>query len=112
MGVQGDRIFAAITEKGFPDPWAAFGECLSWEAAYAVQLKHAIDQARKDTDEQTRAALDLVPSIESGHAREDQVAFYGALLERDDPNLLEACITSCLVNRRPVNLRGDPVRAA
>jgi hypothetical protein len=57
MGVQGDRIFAAITEKGFPDPWAAFGECLSWEAAYAVQLKHAIDQARKDTDEQTRAAV-------------------------------------------------------
>lgn len=50
MGVQGDQIFAAITDKGFPDPWSAFGECLSWESAYAVQLKHAIDQARKDND--------------------------------------------------------------
>ncbi|MFD0857222.1 hypothetical protein ACFQ07_33775 [Actinomadura adrarensis] len=52
MGVQGDRIFAAIKERGFPDPWAAFGECLSWESAYAVQLKQAIDQARKTPDEQ------------------------------------------------------------
>ncbi|MBA9001686.1 hypothetical protein [Thermomonospora cellulosilytica] len=48
MGAQGDRIFAAIAEKGFPDPWAAFGEHLSWEAAYAVQLKAAIDAARKN----------------------------------------------------------------
>jgi hypothetical protein len=48
MGVQADRIFAAVATKGFPDPWATFGEHLSWEAAYAVQLKAAIDTARKD----------------------------------------------------------------
>ncbi|TYK47043.1 hypothetical protein [Actinomadura decatromicini] len=52
MGVQGDRIFAAIEQRGFPDPWSAFGECLSWESAYAVQLKQVIDQARKGPDEQ------------------------------------------------------------
>ena len=52
MGVQGDRIFAAIEQRGFPDPWSTFGECLSWESAYAVQLKQAIDQARKDASAQ------------------------------------------------------------
>jgi hypothetical protein len=35
MGAQGDRIFTAIKERGFPDPRATFGEYLSWEAAYA-----------------------------------------------------------------------------
>ncbi|MBG6093840.1 hypothetical protein [Actinomadura viridis] len=60
MGVQGDRIFAAIQQRGFPDPWSAFGECLSWESAYAVQLKQAIDQARKGPDEPlARAVSDL-----------------------------------------------------
>lgn len=48
MGVQGDRIFAAVAEKGFPDPWNAFGEHLSWEAAYAVHIKAAIDSVRKE----------------------------------------------------------------
>ncbi|WP_116021998.1 hypothetical protein [Thermomonospora umbrina] len=48
MGVQGERIFAAIAERGFPDPWATLGEHLSWESAHAVHLKAAIDQARKD----------------------------------------------------------------
>ncbi|POM26043.1 hypothetical protein BTM25_04270 [Actinomadura rubteroloni] len=48
MGVQADRIFAAVAERGFPDPWATFGEHLSWEAAYAVQLKTTIDTARKN----------------------------------------------------------------
>ncbi|WP_329519446.1 hypothetical protein [Spirillospora sp. NBC_01491] len=48
MGVQGDRILTALADKGFPDPWNAFGEHLSWEAAYAVQLKTAIDAARKE----------------------------------------------------------------
>lgn len=52
MGAQGDRIFAAVSQRGFPDPWATFGECLSWESAYAVQLKQAIDTARKGTDDQ------------------------------------------------------------
>jgi hypothetical protein len=52
MGVQGDRIFAAIEQRGFPDPWSTFGECLSWESAYAVQLKQAIDQARKGANTQ------------------------------------------------------------
>ncbi|GAA3934390.1 hypothetical protein GCM10023085_14700 [Actinomadura viridis] len=58
--MQGDRIFAAIQQRGFPDPWSAFGECLSWESAYAVQLKQAIDQARKGPDEPlARAVSDL-----------------------------------------------------
>ncbi|MEU8344912.1 hypothetical protein AB0C74_24700 [Spirillospora sp. NPDC048832] len=57
MGVQGDRIFAAIKQKGFPDPWSAFGECLSWESAYAVQLKQAIDQARKGPDAQLNLSV-------------------------------------------------------
>jgi len=48
MGVQAERVFAAVAERGFPDPWAAFGEHLSWEAALAVQLKDRIDSARKD----------------------------------------------------------------
>ncbi|TDD93015.1 hypothetical protein [Actinomadura rubrisoli] len=47
MGVQAERVFAAVAERGFPDPWAAFGEHLSWEAAFAVQLKDRIDAARK-----------------------------------------------------------------
>ncbi|WP_199748222.1 MULTISPECIES: hypothetical protein [Actinomadura] len=37
-----------MAERGFPDPWNAFGEHLSWEAAYAVHLKAAIDAARKE----------------------------------------------------------------
>ncbi|GAA1542727.1 hypothetical protein GCM10009678_26510 [Actinomadura kijaniata] len=52
MGQQGDRIFAAIERRGYPDPWSTFGEQLSWESAYAVQLKTAIDIARKGTDPQ------------------------------------------------------------
>jgi hypothetical protein len=60
MGAQGDRIFAAITERGFPDPWNAFGEAMSWESAYAVQLKAAIDTARKDNDEGTRAGVEAL----------------------------------------------------
>lgn len=57
MGVQGDRIFAAIASRGFPDPWATFGEHLSWESAYAVQLKAAIDDARKDPAEEAFAEV-------------------------------------------------------
>jgi hypothetical protein len=67
MGVQGDRIFAAITEKGFPDPWAAFGECMSWETAYAVQLKTAIDTARKNNDEGTRAAVEALFTLKQAN---------------------------------------------
>lgn len=58
MGAQGDRIFAAVSQRGFPDPWSTFGECLSWEAAYAVQLKQAIDDARKGNDEQINGTID------------------------------------------------------
>jgi len=60
MGAQGDRIFTAIKERGYPDPWATFGECMSWEAAYSVQLKQAIDAARKDQNEPTCAGVDAL----------------------------------------------------
>jgi hypothetical protein len=60
MGVQGDRIFTAIKERGYPDPWSAFGEFMSWESAHSVQLKQAIDIARKDRDEHTHAAVDTL----------------------------------------------------
>ncbi|MEU4233755.1 hypothetical protein AB0F17_56540 [Nonomuraea sp. NPDC026600] len=63
MGAQGDRIFAAIQEKGWPDPWATFGECMCWEAAYSVQLKKAIEDARKDQDEGTLAAVEALFSV-------------------------------------------------
>ncbi|MCP2337380.1 hypothetical protein [Actinomadura rupiterrae] len=60
MGVQAERVFAAVAERGFPDPWATFGEHLSWEAAFAVQLKAHIDTARKDPDGPAAVqALDL-----------------------------------------------------
>ncbi|WP_067475575.1 hypothetical protein [Actinomadura hibisca] len=52
MGQQGDRVFAAVEQRGYPDPWSRFGEQLSWESAYAVQIKTAIDAARKDTGAQ------------------------------------------------------------
>ncbi|WP_202124359.1 hypothetical protein [Actinomadura physcomitrii] len=48
MGVQAERVFTAIAERGYPDPWAAFGDHLSWEAALSVQLKDRIDAARKE----------------------------------------------------------------
>ncbi|MFA1548855.1 hypothetical protein [Actinomadura chokoriensis] len=67
MGTQGDRIFAAIKERGFPDPWATFGECMSWEAAYAVQLKQAIDTARKEQDEQAYAAVAGLFTVKKGN---------------------------------------------
>src|SRR5688500_540122 len=48
MGAQADQVFAAIAEHGYPDPWAAFGDHLSWEAALSVQLKDRIDTYRKE----------------------------------------------------------------
>lgn len=72
MSAQGDRIFAAITAQGFPDPWSAFGECLSWESAHAVQLKNAIDQTRKDNDEQTRAAVEALFTLKQANLAKAQ----------------------------------------
>ena len=67
MGTQGDRIFTAIRERGFPDPWATFGEHMSWEAAYAVQLKQAIDTARKDQDKQAHAEVDWLFNVKEAN---------------------------------------------
>ncbi|GLZ05941.1 hypothetical protein Acsp03_34070 [Actinomadura sp. NBRC 104412] len=58
MGVQGDRIFAEMRQRGFPAPWSDFGECLSWESAYSVQLKQAIETARAGTDPHSTATVD------------------------------------------------------
>lgn len=67
MGAQGDRIFAAIKDNGFPDPWAGFGECMCWEAAYAVQLKQAIETARKNRDEPTFAAVEALFAVKEAN---------------------------------------------
>ncbi|MEO3862807.1 hypothetical protein [Acrocarpospora sp. B8E8] len=67
MGVQGDRIFAALKETGFPDPWATFGGCMCWEAAYSVQLKQAIETARKNQDEPSFAAVEALFSVKAAN---------------------------------------------
>lgn len=47
MGVQGDRIFAAIREVGdSPEPWASFGDRMCWEAAHSAHVKDAIKNAQ------------------------------------------------------------------
>lgn len=48
MGVQGDAIFVAVAERGFPEPWLEFGDRLCWEAVHSTHAKHAIDIARAD----------------------------------------------------------------
>jgi hypothetical protein len=83
MGAQGDRIFAAIKEKGFPDPWATFGECMSWESAYAVQLKQAIDLARKKQDKQTNAAVDALFTLKDANLRKARRLLADVLTEYD-----------------------------
>lgn len=40
---------------------------MSWESAYAVQLKQAIEIARKDGDEQTRAAVDALFTVKDAN---------------------------------------------
>ncbi|MEU8305116.1 hypothetical protein AB0C84_16310 [Actinomadura sp. NPDC048955] len=83
MGVQGDRIFAAIKERGFPDPWSAFGECLSWESAYAVLLKQAIDDARKGSDGLVRATVSDLFEKKTGNLAAARRLLTGTLTEYD-----------------------------
>ncbi|WP_339155296.1 hypothetical protein [Actinomadura luteofluorescens] len=83
MGVQGDRIFAAIKERGFPDPWSAFGECLSWESAYAVLLKQAIDDARKGSDGLVRATVSDLFEKKTGNLAAARRLLAGTLTEYD-----------------------------
>ncbi|MEV0398766.1 hypothetical protein [Actinoallomurus sp. NPDC050550] len=83
MGVQGDRIFAAIKLRGFPDPWATFGECMSWEAAYAVQLKQAIDTARKEQDEQTNATVEALFTVKDANLAKARRLLADVLIEYD-----------------------------
>jgi len=83
MGRQGDRIFAAIKERGFPDPWATFGECMSWEAAYAVQLKQAIDTARKEQDEPAFAAVEALFTVKDGNLAKARRLLDDVLVEYD-----------------------------
>lgn len=83
MGRQGDRILRAVEERGFPDPWATFGECMSWESAYAVQLKQAIEVARKDGDEQTRAAVDALFTVKDANLTKARRLLADVLREYD-----------------------------
>lgn len=83
MGVQGDRIFAAIKQRGFPDPWSAFGECLSWESAYAVQLKQAIDLARKGSDEQLDLDISELFARKAGNLANARKLLDDVLIEYD-----------------------------
>ena len=87
MGVQGDRIFAAITQKGFPDPWSAFGECLSWESAYAVQLKQAIDQARKGPDEHLSQTVSELFDTKAGNLAHARKLLDDVLIEYDESGM-------------------------
>ncbi|MFI5959312.1 hypothetical protein [Cryptosporangium sp. NPDC051539] len=50
MGVQGRKIFAVTAERGFPEPWLSFGNCLCNESALSTRLKAAIETARKEQD--------------------------------------------------------------
>ncbi|GAA4338180.1 hypothetical protein ACFQY7_31520 [Actinomadura luteofluorescens] len=83
MGVQGDRIFAAIKERGFPDPWSTFGECLSWESAYAVLLKQAIDDARKGSDGLVLATVSDLFEKKTGNLAAARRLLAGTLTEYD-----------------------------
>ncbi|WP_396454986.1 hypothetical protein [Actinomadura sp.] len=83
MGVQGDRIFAAIEQRGFPDPWSAFGECLSWESAYAVQLKQAIDQARKGTNAQLGRDISVLFQRKTANLADARKLLDDVLIEYD-----------------------------
>ncbi|GAB2783165.1 hypothetical protein [Streptomyces daliensis] len=60
MGQQGERIFQATAERGFPDPWLSFGDSLCDEAALSTELTRAINKARKDPSDVTRAEIDGV----------------------------------------------------
>lgn len=83
MGVQGNRIFAAIKERGFPDPWATFGECMSWEAAYAVQIKQAIDMAHKNQNETTRIEVERLLAVKASNLAKARQLLEDALTEYD-----------------------------
>src|SRR5690606_6611837 len=83
MGVPGDRIFAAIKQRGFPAPWSAFGECLSWESAYAVQLKQAIDLARKGSDEQLDLDISELFARKAGNLANARKLLDDVLIEYD-----------------------------
>jgi hypothetical protein len=83
MGAQGDRIFAAIKERGFPDPWSTFGECMSWEAAYAVQLKAAIEAARKNQNATTHAAVEELFTLKASNLAQARQLLDDVLAEYD-----------------------------
>jgi len=41
---------AVTAERGFPEPWLSFGNCLCNESALSTRLKGAIETARKEQD--------------------------------------------------------------
>ncbi|MFI0352856.1 hypothetical protein [Actinomadura sp. 9N407] len=103
MGVQGDRIFATIKQQGFPDPWSSFGECLSWESAYAVQLKQAIDTARKGTDPETTATIDELFRLKTGNLSTARKLLDDILAEYDQSGMWQ------LLDERAARLNIDDV---
>ena len=69
--------------EGFPDPWSAFGECLSWESAYAVQLKQAIDQARKGTNAQLGRDISVLFQRKTANLADARKLLDDVLIEYD-----------------------------
>ncbi|MGH3797386.1 MAG: hypothetical protein ACRDSP_21150 [Pseudonocardiaceae bacterium] len=57
MGQQGRAIFTTINERGIPEPWLSFGDCLCRESAHATELKRVIEVARKEQDVTSRATV-------------------------------------------------------
>src|SRR5258708_1942976 len=87
MGVQGDRLFAALAERGSQQPWAAFAEHMSWDAAYAVQLKEVIDTVRTQRDEQAlNRIVDLFDAKAAGLDKARQL-LEDVLLDYDESGM-------------------------
>lgn len=57
MGQQGRTIFETTNERGIPEPWLSFGDCLCRESAHATELKRVIEIARKEQDAESFAAV-------------------------------------------------------
>ncbi|MGH3430715.1 MAG: hypothetical protein ACRDQZ_24640 [Mycobacteriales bacterium] len=54
MGRQGNRIFQVTAERGFPDPWLSFGDCLCDESRLSTEVKQAIETSRKEATSENR----------------------------------------------------------
>jgi hypothetical protein len=83
MGAQADRIFTVLAERGYPDPWAAFGDHLSWESAHSVQLKTAIDTYRKEPAETAHEKIEQLFALKAANLTAAADLLAKALVEYD-----------------------------